>query len=108
MTTAEPFAAASRANAWMVAFACTSTSWARLIQEQHLGLHPEPFREHDLLLIPARQGREDGVGSGRPDVQPVDPSVDLLALGGPAERTAAPRVSPQVRDRAVLADRQVG
>src|SRR5689334_17329915 len=43
----------------------------RFVEDQHMRLRREPLGEHDLLLVPAREGVRRLVDAGHPDVEPL-------------------------------------
>ena len=76
----------------------------RLVEDHHLGPHREPFGQHDLLLVAARQrGRGGRRGRGL-DAQGA--ALALRVLGRPAVlHQRAARIGDEVRQGDVVSDR---
>ena len=61
----------------------------RVVQDEHPRLGVQPFRQHHLLLVAARQVEAERVDAGRAHLQPVDPA---------ARPAGAPRARRSGRD----------
>src|SRR5918992_1616478 len=78
----------------------------RLAEDQDLRVGREPLRDHDLLLVAARERADGDLQAGGPDLEPVREVGGDLALT-PAIDEPEAREPPQERQRGVVLDRHL-
>ena len=74
------------------------------VKDQQPWLRRQPFRQHHLLLIAARQGRDGVLGLADLDAQPSDPSPDQIGLGRVRDQPEPVQQPPKNRDRGIVGD----
>src|SRR5471030_1443887 len=77
------------------------------IEEQDLRFAEQPFADHDLLLITAREIARDLIHARRTNAQRIDIFARDLRLLFEADKTARARYRSHVRERDVLRDRHL-
>src|ERR1044071_5897500 len=77
---------------------------SRLVEQQDLGVGREPLRDHDLLLVAARQVTRTVVQRRRPDLQRVGVAARHRMGRGGVDRTEPAHTAPQRRERDVGLD----
>ena len=101
-----PDAASSEMIRWTSTLAPMSMPRVGSSRIRTLRLRRQPLRQHDLLLVAARQGADELVDAGHPDVELLGVVVGDAALGRRPDEQAREEAR-QDRQRHVLGDREV-
>src|SRR5262245_22093181 len=78
----------------------------RLINNEDAGFKREPAREHDFLLVAAREVLDLLLGAGHPDTERIAIALDQGALGSKPDEAKAQELS-QSRNAEIFANGEI-